>query len=53
MRPGLREGEPADLVVIDPERLGPELDVVHEAAPLAWLGGVARMVNDGGGAVST
>jgi N-acyl-D-aspartate/D-glutamate deacylase len=44
-------GKAADLVVIDPLRLGPELDVVREAAPLACLGGIARMVNEGGGAV--
>ena len=44
-------GKAADLVVVDPERLGPELDIVHEAPPLACLGGVARLVNEGGGAV--
>ena len=44
-------GKSADIVVVDPTRLGPELDVVREAEPLACLGGVARMVNEGGGAV--
>ncbi len=47
----LAVGKAADLVVVDPERLGPSLDVVHEAAPLACLGGVSRLVNDGAGAV--
>ena len=47
----LTVGKAADLVVVDPERLGPELDIVHEAPPLACLGGVSRLVNEGGGAV--
>jgi N-acyl-D-aspartate/D-glutamate deacylase len=47
----LEVGRAADVVVVDPERLGPEVDVIHEAAPLACLGGVARLVNEGGGAV--
>ncbi len=41
----------ADLVVIDPERLGPALDVITESAPLDVLGGVSRLINDDGGAV--
>lgn len=44
-------GRAADVVVIDPTRLGPALDVVHEAPPLACLGNVSRLVNEGGGAV--
>jgi N-acyl-D-aspartate/D-glutamate deacylase len=44
-------GKRADLVVIDPKKLGPALDIVHESAPLDALGGVARLVNDDGGAV--
>jgi N-acyl-D-aspartate/D-glutamate deacylase len=47
----LAVGKAADVVIIDPTRLGPELDRIHEAPPLACLGGVARLVNDGGGAV--
>ena len=45
-------GKHADLVIVDPTRLGPALDVVHEAPPLACLGGVSRLVNEGGGAVT-
>ena len=44
-------GKAADIVIVDPSLLGPALDVVHEAPPLACLGGVARLVNEGGGAV--
>lgn len=47
----LAVGKHADLVIIDPSRLGPALEVVHEAPPLACLGGVSRLINDGGGAV--
>ncbi|MBX3190934.1 MAG: amidohydrolase family protein [Labilithrix sp.] len=47
----LAVGKRADVVVIDPEKLGPALDVVREAPPLDCLGGVARLVNEGGGAV--
>jgi N-acyl-D-aspartate/D-glutamate deacylase len=44
-------GKAADVVVVDPARLGPSLDIVHEAPPLACLGGVSRLVNEGAGAV--
>jgi N-acyl-D-aspartate/D-glutamate deacylase len=47
----LAVGKAADIVIVDPERLGPSLDEVHEALPLACLGGVSRLVNEGGGAV--
>ncbi|WP_344450750.1 N-acyl-D-amino-acid deacylase family protein [Actinocorallia aurantiaca] len=40
----LREGDRADLVIVDPERLGPELDEIHEA-PAEAFGGMMRMVN--------
>jgi N-acyl-D-aspartate/D-glutamate deacylase len=47
----LEIGKRADVVVLDPERLGPEVDVIRESVPLPELGGVARLVNEGGGAV--
>jgi N-acyl-D-aspartate/D-glutamate deacylase len=40
----LREGDRADLVIIDPERLDGTLDEVHEA-PIEEFGGMRRMVN--------
>ncbi|KRB79569.1 hypothetical protein ASE01_22815 [Nocardioides sp. Root190] len=40
----LREGDPADLVVIDPERLDDSLDAYAEA-PVAAYGNLSRMVN--------
>ncbi|WP_106397975.1 N-acyl-D-amino-acid deacylase family protein [Actinocorallia populi] len=40
----LREGDRADLVIVDPDRLGPELDETHEA-PVESFGGMMRMVN--------
>lgn len=40
----LREGDRADLVVIDPERLDDSLDGVHEA-PADAFGGMLRLVN--------
>lgn len=49
----LAVGKAADVVVVDPARLGPALDDVHEAPPLDYLGGVARLVNEGNGAVQT
>jgi N-acyl-D-aspartate/D-glutamate deacylase len=47
----LEVGRRADVAVLDPERLGPEVDVIREAPPLECLGGVSRLVNEGGGAV--
>lgn len=47
----LAAGKRADVVVIDPSRLDRRLDDVRESAPLRELGGVARLVNDDGGAV--
>jgi N-acyl-D-aspartate/D-glutamate deacylase len=47
----LAVGKAADVVIVDPERLGPSLDIVHEAPPLENLGGVSRLVNEGAGAV--
>jgi len=47
----LAVGKAADVVIVDPERLGPSLDIVHEAPPLECLGGVSRLVNEGAGAV--
>lgn len=44
-------GKRADVVVVDPGRLGEELDDIREAPPMAELGGVARLVNQSGGAV--
>lgn len=40
----LREGDRADLVIVDPAHLGPALDEVHEA-PVEAFGGMRRMVN--------
>jgi N-acyl-D-aspartate/D-glutamate deacylase len=40
----LREGDRADLVVIDPAGLDASLDAYHEA-PIAEFGGLRRMVN--------
>ena len=47
----LAVGKAADVVIVAPDRLGPLLDVVHESPPVASLGGVARLVNEGAGAV--
>ena len=47
----LAAGRRADLVVLDPERLGPELDVPVEA-PMPEFGGFVRLVSQNGGAVS-
>ncbi len=47
----LAVGKRADVVVVDPERLGEELDEIVEAPPMPELGGVSRLVNQGGGAV--
>ncbi|WP_149261806.1 amidohydrolase family protein [Actinomadura sp. K4S16] len=40
----LREGDRADLVIVDPDHLGPELDQAQEA-PVEAFGGLRRMVN--------
>jgi N-acyl-D-aspartate/D-glutamate deacylase len=48
----LEEGKRADVVVLDPERLGPEVDAIHESsAGMGPLGGVSRLVNDNAGSV--
>jgi N-acyl-D-aspartate/D-glutamate deacylase len=47
----IEAGRAADIVVMDPDKLGPEVDVIREGAPVDYLGGVARLVNEGGGAV--
>ncbi|MCI0572823.1 MAG: amidohydrolase family protein [Myxococcaceae bacterium] len=46
----LAVGRRADVVVVNPEKLGPELDVAQEA-PMPEFGGFVRMVNQDGGAV--
>ncbi|WP_447041548.1 N-acyl-D-amino-acid deacylase family protein [Streptomyces sp. DSM 118878] len=46
----LREGDRADLVVLDPEGLDDELAAYHEA-PVAAYGGLSRMVNRNDAAV--
>lgn len=46
----LREGDRADLVVIDPERLDDALEGYHEA-PVEQYGGLSRMVNRNDAAV--
>ncbi|CAM3169624.1 amidohydrolase family protein [Nocardioides dubius] len=46
----IREGDRADLVVIDPAGLDGSVDEYHEA-PLAELGGISRMVNRNDAAV--
>jgi N-acyl-D-glutamate deacylase len=48
----LREGDRADLVVIDPSALDARLDAYHEA-PMQGLDGLVRMVNRSDGAVRT
>lgn len=40
----LREGDRADLVIVDPDRLDAALDEIHEA-PIEEFGGLRRMVN--------
>ena len=42
----LREGDRADIVIIDPNRLDDRLDAYHEA-PLPEFGNLSRMVNRG------
>ncbi len=49
---GLAPGRRADVVVVDPERLGPELDVAREAE-MEGFDGFVRMVNQDGGAVES
>ena len=46
----LREGDRADLVVIDPERLDAALEEYHES-PVEQFGGLSRMVNRNDAAV--
>jgi N-acyl-D-aspartate/D-glutamate deacylase len=46
----LREGDRADLVVLDPERLDDALEEYHEA-PVEQYGGLSRMVNRNDAAV--
>jgi N-acyl-D-aspartate/D-glutamate deacylase len=46
----LREGDRADLVVLDPERLDASLEEYHEA-PVEQYGGLSRMVNRNDAAV--
>ncbi|HSP78070.1 MAG TPA: N-acyl-D-glutamate amidohydrolase, partial [Myxococcaceae bacterium] len=48
----LAPGRRADVVVVDPERLGPELDVAREAG-MEGFDGFLRMVNQDGGAVES
>ncbi|MBI2378250.1 MAG: amidohydrolase family protein [Deltaproteobacteria bacterium] len=48
----LEVGKIADVVVLDPERLGRDLDVAKES-PMEELAGFVRMVNQNGGAVET
>ncbi|MGH7272396.1 MAG: N-acyl-D-glutamate amidohydrolase, partial [Polyangiaceae bacterium] len=47
----LREGDRADMVIIDPEALDARLDVYHEA-PMDRFGSLVRMVNRSDGTVS-
>ncbi|RZU47074.1 N-acyl-D-aspartate/D-glutamate deacylase [Fluviicoccus keumensis] len=48
----LREGDRADVVIINPEALDERLEAYHEA-PMEGLNGLQRMVNRSDGAVST
>ncbi|MBS2030527.1 MAG: amidohydrolase family protein [Deltaproteobacteria bacterium] len=47
----LRQGDRADVAIVDPEALDDRLDAYHEA-PMENLGGLQRMVNRSDGAVS-
>jgi len=48
----LAVGARADVVVVDPQKLGAELDVIVEA-PMAFFGDYPRLVNQNGGAVQS